>query len=98
MNGPEVAEFVAVGSGTVDVKIGAPVHVALFGPKSVNVTVAPACGRTRPVTVAVSVIVPPIVIGVTACVVIAGCAWLTTDVSLAALHGDVTEALFASPL
>ena len=51
-----------------------PAHVASFGPNSVNVTVAPATGFTRPLTVAVSVIVPPIVIGVTACVTIVGVA------------------------
>ncbi len=55
-------------------KIGAPVHVALVGPNSVNVIVALACGSTRPVTVAVSEIVVPIVIVVIACVEIAGVA------------------------
>ncbi len=32
MNGVDVTVFVAVGSGTVDVKISAPVQVASFGP------------------------------------------------------------------
>ncbi len=74
MNVPDVTEFVAVGSVTVDVKIGAPVHVGLVGPYRVNVTVALACGNTRPVTVAVSEIAVAIVTGVTACVEIAGVA------------------------
>ena len=58
----------------------------------------PACGLTRPVTVALSVIAAPIVTGVTAFVAIDGVAWLTTDSSLASLHAPVTAALFASPL
>ncbi len=78
VNGPDVTVFVSVGSGTIEVKIGAPVHVALFGPYSVNVTVAPACGSTRPLTVALSVIVPFTVAVVTAFVAIVGVAWLTT--------------------
>ncbi len=90
VNEPDVTVFVAVGSVTVDVKIGAPVHVALFGPNSVNVTLAPACGLTRPLTVALSVIEPPSVTGVTASVMIVGVACVTTVCSLASLQAPVT--------
>ena len=74
MNAPDVTVFVAVGNGTTDVKIAAPVHVALFGPNSLNVTVAARQRSTRPLTVALSVIAAPIVTGVTAFVAIVGVA------------------------
>ncbi len=66
--------LVAVGIDTVDVKIAVPAQVASFGPYSVNVTVSLAFAFTRPLTVAVSEIESPIVIGVTAFVTIDGVA------------------------
>ena len=69
------------------------------GPKSVNVTVAPACGFTRPLTIAVSVSVPaPSVTFGDAVVAIVADAGATTVDSFAALHAPETGALFASPL
>ena len=60
--------------------------------------VAPACGFERPLTVALSVSVPPTVVVAEATVVIAGAAGATTVLSLASLQAPVTGALLASPL
>ena len=65
---------------------------------SANVTVPPACGSTRPLTVALSLIAPPSATLAVASVVIVGVARLTTVDSLASLHAPLTGALFASPL
>jgi hypothetical protein len=97
VNDPDVTEFVAVGMATVEVKIAAPEQFASFGPYSVKVTVPPACGLTRPLTVALSVMALPSVIGVMAWVVIVGVAGVTTDSSLASLHAPVTGALGTWP-
>jgi hypothetical protein len=68
----------ATGAGA---NTGSAVHVASFGPNSVNVTVAPGCGFTRPLTIAVSVSVPdPTVTAGDAIVAIDGCDFVTTDV------------------
>ena len=96
VNGAEVA----VGGGPPAsgrlalVKIGAPVQVALSGPKRVKVTVpvGVGAGAGAPVTVAVSVMAPPKgTVGV-AVVVIVATAWMTTEVSPASLHAEVTGA------
>ena len=75
-------------------KIGAPVQVGLFGPKTVNVTVpvGAGAGAGPPVTVAVSVIEPPTVTVGVAWVAMVATAWLTTEVSLASLQELVTAA------
>ena len=80
-------------SGTAAlVKIGAPVQVGLFGPKRVNTTVPVGAGAPGvPVTVAVSEMGLPTVTGVIADVTMVGVAWLTTDASLGAPHGLVTD-------
>ena len=93
MNGPELA----VGGGppargwAALVKIGAPVQVALSGPKRVKTTVpvGGGAGAGPPLTVAVSEIgLPMATVGV-AEVTIVATDWATTDVSLAALQGLV---------
>ena len=74
------------------VKIGAPVQVALSGPKRVKVTVpvGEGAGAGAPVTVAVSEIGLPTVTVAVAWVAMVATAWSTTDVSLASLQADVT--------
>ena len=73
-------------------KIGAPVQVALFGPKTVNVTVpvGAGAGGAPPVTVATSVIgLPMVAVGVAWVTMVIG-PWATTEVSLASLQVLVT--------
>ena len=91
---------VAVGGGPPPsgrlalVKIGAPVQVALSGPKTVKVTVpvGVGAGAAAPVTVAVSVMEPPrSTVGV-AWVVMDATAGETTEFSLASLQELVTGA------
>ena len=97
MNGADVAVAVGGGPGARVsgplVNIGAPAHVALSGPKSVNVTV-PVGEPTpaAPVIVAVSEIGLPRVAEGVAWVAMVTPAWATTDVSLGAL-----QALVAAP-
>ena len=94
MNGPELA----VGGGppargwAALVKIGAPVQVALFGPKRVKTTVpvGAGAGAGQPVTVAVSEIgLPMVTVGVAEVAMVAT-PGLTTEVSLASLQELVT--------
>ena len=96
VNGPELA----VGGGppargwAALVKIGAPVQVALLGPKRVNVTVpvGAGAGAGAPVTVAVSEMAPPKgTVGV-ATVTIVGVTGVTMEVSPASLQALATEA------
>ncbi len=72
-------------------KIGAPVQVALSGPKTVKVTVpvGTGAGAGAPVTVAVSEMGLPMVTEGVAVVAMVATPWLTIDVSLAALQGLV---------
>ena len=76
------------------VKIGAPVQVGLPGPKRVKMTVpvGVGAGATPPVTVAVSVMCLPRGADAVAEVAMATGAWVTTDASLGAPHGLVTDA------
>ena len=94
------ASEVAVGGGPPPrgrlalVKIGAPVQVALSGPKTVKVTVpvGVGAGAGAPVTVATSVIgLPMVALGVAGVAMATG-AVVTTDVSLASLQELVTAA------
>ena len=75
------------------VKIGAPVQVGLPGPNRVKVTVpvGAGAGGTSPVTVAESLMGRPRVTGPVAAVMIETEAGLTTDASLGAPHGLVTD-------
>jgi hypothetical protein len=78
----------------VDVKIGVPVHVALFGPKTLNVIVPVGAW---PVSVAVSEMGwPTVAVGV-AVVVSCGVDWASTLISPASPQVVLTEALAASP-
>ena len=74
------------------VKMAGSAQVASLGPKRVKVTVpvGVGAGAAAPVTVAVSEMgLPMVTVGV-AWVAMVATAWLTTDDSLAALHGLVT--------
>src|SRR5205085_148772 len=64
----------------VEVKIGAPLQLALFGPKRVKV-IAPV-GAAPPERVALSEIFPPTLTPAEACVLIVGLALLTAIVLL----------------
>ena len=95
MNGPELAVAVGGAPGVSGcaalVKTGAPVQVALSGPKTVKTTVPVGVGPPgAPVTVAVSEIGLPIVTGPSAWVTMVGVAGATTDDSLASLQALVT--------
>ena len=74
------------------VNAGGPVHDGLPGPKAVKVTVpvGAAAGAGAPVTVAVSDTGLPSTALSVASVAMATVAWVTRDVSLAALHADTT--------
>ena len=73
------------------VKIGAPVQVALSGPKRVKVTVpvGAGAGAAAPVTTAVSEMGLPSWADGVAWVAMVATAWLTTDVSLTSLQALV---------
>jgi hypothetical protein len=80
----------------VEVKIAAPLQVALFGPNRVKVIV-PA-GLTPAESMAVSLTVPPTGTVPDAVVFRVGVALPTTTLSLGSLHKVVTAVLLASPL
>jgi hypothetical protein len=94
VKGPELA----VGGGppasglAADVKIGAPVQVALLNRVKVTVPVGGGAGAGAPVTVAVSEIGLPIVAVGVADVVIVAVAWLMTEASFGAPQALVTLA------
>jgi hypothetical protein len=84
---------------TVDVNIGAPVQVGLAGPNKVKVIVP--VGELPPLSIAVSLIVPPRAMLGDAVVVIVGEAAAggdTTTLSFTAPHGLVDGLLAPSPL
>jgi hypothetical protein len=81
-NDPEVA--IPLVTGTVKVAATPPVHVVLFGPYRLKVTVP--VGLNPPARVAVSKIVPPSVTPGDACVLIVGVARVTTTDSLGSLQ------------
>ena len=83
-------------TGTVEVKMAAPVHVGLPGPKKVKVMVP--VGLTPLERVAVSETDPPAGTDGDGAVTMDGLALATTTLSLAAPQALVTAALLASPL